>query len=80
MIFERERTRRFHAQCGGVRGAKDFRLDALEAGTLARVLDAYPPTTRPIHTLYPRNRHLLPKVSVFLDFVSELFRSRAAPT
>ncbi|WP_394833253.1 LysR family transcriptional regulator [Pendulispora rubella] len=48
--------------------------DAFARGELVRVLENYPMPTRPIHALYPKNRHLLPKVRVFLDFLVELFR------
>ncbi|WP_437872590.1 LysR family transcriptional regulator [Sorangium sp. So ce363] len=47
--------------------------DALAAGTLVTVLDEFPTTTWPIHALYPKNRHLLPKVRVFVDFLAEIF-------
>jgi DNA-binding transcriptional LysR family regulator len=52
----------------------------LERGTLAAVLPDCPSTLWPIHALYPKNRHLLPKVSVFLDFLSDLFGSRRRPS
>ena len=47
--------------------------DALASGALVQVLEAHPLTTRPIHALYPKNRQLLPKVGVFLDFLAEIF-------
>ncbi|WP_438036477.1 LysR family transcriptional regulator [Sorangium sp. So ce204] len=47
--------------------------DALAEGTLVTVLDEFPTTTWPIHALYPKNRHLLPKVRVFVDFLAEIF-------
>lgn len=50
--------------------------EALARGELVTVLDEYPSRTWPIHALYPKNRHLLPKVSVFLDFLTELFRTK----
>jgi DNA-binding transcriptional LysR family regulator len=50
--------------------------DELARGALVRVLPHHPGTTWPIHALYPKNRHLLPKVGVFLDFLRELL---AAP-
>ncbi|PTL84506.1 LysR family transcriptional regulator [Vitiosangium sp. GDMCC 1.1324] len=60
----------------GIVALFDFLVrDALEKGTLVTVLDAYPSVSWPIHTLYPRNRHLLPKASAFLDFLAELFQS-----
>lgn len=49
--------------------------DAIASGALVPVLEGYCPDPWPIHALYPKNRHLLPKVGVFLDFVAELFRA-----
>ena len=49
--------------------------DAFRAGTLVRVLADYDSTARPIHALYPKNRHLVPKVGAFLDFAAALFAS-----
>ncbi|NUP12185.1 MAG: LysR family transcriptional regulator [Polyangiaceae bacterium] len=49
--------------------------DPIQTGALQVVLGNYPSATWPIHALYPKNRHLVPKVSVFLDFLSELFRA-----
>ncbi|WP_394843743.1 LysR family transcriptional regulator [Pendulispora brunnea] len=49
--------------------------DAIARGDLVPVLEDFPMLTRPIHALYPKNRHLLPKVRVFLDFIVELFQS-----
>jgi len=54
--------------------------DAIARGALVQVLGAHPMRTRPIHALYPKNRHLLPKVRAFLDFLAEIFRERAAPS
>jgi LysR family transcriptional regulator for bpeEF and oprC len=50
--------------------------DYLQTGSLVRVLQHHPSTTWPIHALYPKNRHLLPKLRVFLDFVRGLFPPR----
>lgn len=44
----------------------------LESGQLVSVLDDYAPEERPIHALYSENRHLLPKVRVFVDFAATL--------
>jgi DNA-binding transcriptional LysR family regulator len=51
---------------------------ALERGKLVTVLDDYPSTTWPIHALYPKNRHLVPKVGVFLEFLAGLLKPRAS--
>ncbi|MDB5219332.1 MAG: Transcriptional regulator, LysR family [Myxococcaceae bacterium] len=49
----------------------DFMMAAhLASGALVTVLDDYPSLSWPIHALYPKNRHLLPKVRVFLEFLA----------
>jgi len=51
----------------------DFMVSAeVSAGTLVTVLDEFACDERPIHALYLENRHLLPKVRVFLDFAAAL--------
>lgn len=50
--------------------------EAIQSGALVPVLEGYPLMSRPIHALYPKNRHLLPKVGVFLDFVTEIFQAQ----
>jgi len=58
----------------GLIAAFDFLVaDHLREGHLVRVMPGYRSTTWPIHALYPPNRHLLPKVRAFLDFVGKLF-------
>ncbi len=47
--------------------------EGLERGALVRVLSPFASAPWPIHALYPKNRHLVPKVGVFLDFLEELF-------
>ena len=47
--------------------------DYLETGELVRVLADHPMGTWPIHALYPKHRHLLPKVGAFLDLLAEVF-------
>ncbi|WP_437580572.1 substrate binding domain-containing protein [Sorangium sp. So ce887] len=53
--------------------------DALAEGTLVTVLEEYRTMSWPIHALYPKNRHLLPKVRVFVDFLAEIFAPSGAP-
>lgn len=53
--------------------------DALVDGTLVTVLEDFPTMSWPIHALYPKNRHLLPKVRVFVDFLAEIFAPSGAP-
>ncbi|WP_437300252.1 LysR substrate-binding domain-containing protein [Sorangium sp. So ce426] len=52
---------------------------ALADGTLVTVLDEFATATWPIHALYPKNRHLLPKVRVFVDFLAEIFAPSGPP-
>ena len=49
-----------------------FRAD-LASGALVEVLPAYPPTPLPLAAFTPQNRHLAPRVRVFLDWASEIF-------
>lgn len=46
----------------------------LEAGTLVEVLPHLKPSPMPISAVYLANRHLSPKVRVFVDWVAELFQ------
>ncbi|WP_438010630.1 LysR substrate-binding domain-containing protein [Sorangium sp. So ce321] len=52
--------------------------DALAEGMLVTVLEGFPTMSWPIHAMYPKNRHLLPKVRVFVDFLAELFAPSGA--
>jgi LysR family transcriptional regulator for bpeEF and oprC len=47
----------------------------LESGALKQVLTEYLPEPLPISVVYLQNRHLSPKVRVFVDWVAELFAS-----
>lgn len=47
--------------------------DALAAGRLVPVLDAWLPPPNAVHAVYPANRHLSPKVRAFVDFVAGRF-------
>ena len=52
----------------------DFMVaDAIRKGTLVHILEEHEPRPWPIHALYPKNRHLVPKVSAFLEFVAKVF-------
>ncbi|NYT59319.1 LysR family transcriptional regulator [Alcaligenaceae bacterium] len=46
----------------------------LESGQLREILTEWTPPPQPISVVYLHNRHLSPKVRVFVDWVSELFR------
>jgi LysR family transcriptional regulator for bpeEF and oprC len=50
---------------------------ALARGELEMVLEDFASIAQPIHVLYPPNRHLLPKVRVFIEFLSALFAGKA---
>ncbi|MCY1082509.1 LysR family transcriptional regulator [Archangium lansingense] len=51
----------------------DFMVaEELASGKVVPVLEEYACDERPIHALYSENRHLLPKVRVFLDFAASL--------
>ncbi|WP_437663564.1 LysR family transcriptional regulator [Sorangium sp. So ce1182] len=55
----------------------DFHVeDALARGELEAVQLREPSVTYPVHALYPRSRHLLPRARVFVDFLAELFEAR----
>lgn len=47
----------------------------LASGQLLEVLSAWTPPPLPISVMYLQNRHLSPKVRVFVDWISELFKS-----
>lgn len=47
----------------------------IAAGELVPVLRDYPPPPMPFSVLYPQNRHLSSRIRVFIDWLSELFRS-----
>lgn len=58
------------------------RLDTqkhLDNGDLVEVLADYPSPGIPISVLYPSQRHLSPRVRVFIDWVSELYAARFGP-
>jgi LysR family transcriptional regulator, regulator for bpeEF and oprC len=58
-------------------GFFDFIVDAeLAAGKLRKVLVGREGAAWPLHALYPKNRHLLPKVTAFVDFLAEVCRER----
>ncbi|MCF8479635.1 MAG: LysR family transcriptional regulator [Rhodospirillum sp.] len=46
----------------------------LREGRMVEVLPDHPPTPTPIHALYPQNRHMAPRLRVFLDWAAEVFR------
>lgn len=48
-------------------------LPYLQSGQLQEVLPEWKPSPMPISVMYLQNRHLSPKVRVFVDWVAELF-------
>jgi LysR family transcriptional regulator for bpeEF and oprC len=59
----------------GVVALFDFIVaDDLARGALVPVLTEHRSEAWPVHALYPKNRHLVPKVGVFLDFLGTLHR------
>ncbi|PWC56517.1 LysR family transcriptional regulator [Azospirillum sp. TSO22-1] len=48
-------------------------LPHLRSGALREILRDWRPARIPISAVYPHNRHLSPKVRVFVDWVAELF-------
>ncbi len=64
----------------GIAALFDFLVkDDLATGALVEVLPDHETQHWPIHALYPKNRHLLPKVGAFLEFLQELFSPRPPP-
>jgi DNA-binding transcriptional LysR family regulator len=49
-------------------------LDDLREGRMVEVLADFPPTPTPLHAIIPQNRHMAPRLRVFLDWVAEVFR------
>ena len=50
--------------------------DDLAAGRLVEVLPQHPPSRTSLSALYPQKRQLAPRLRVFLDWVSSIFRAR----
>ena len=47
-------------------------LDLLAAGALEEVLPAYRPAPLPLSIVYAHNRHLSPRVRVFVDWLADV--------
>lgn len=58
---------------GLIQPARFMVLPHLESGALVEVLPHLSPSSMPISVAYMQNRHLSPKVRVFVDWVAELF-------
>jgi LysR family transcriptional regulator, regulator for bpeEF and oprC len=50
----------------------------IASGALAAVLEKFQPELEPVWLVYPRTRHLSPKVRVFVDFMVAQFKSSAS--
>jgi LysR family transcriptional regulator for bpeEF and oprC len=65
----------------GVKGAgiiqspRFMLLPHLRSGALVEVLPQWKPTPMPIAAVYPHNRHLAPKVRVFVEWIAMLFEN-----
>ncbi|ENU07899.1 hypothetical protein F997_03351 [Acinetobacter calcoaceticus NIPH 13] len=59
--------------CGLIQCPRFMVAEHLELGTLKEVLAEWRPAPMPISAVYLQNRHLSPKVRVFVDWVAELF-------
>ncbi|PWC34327.1 LysR family transcriptional regulator [Azospirillum sp. TSO35-2] len=58
---------------GIIQPARFMVLPHLRSGALVEFLTEWRPALMPISALYPQNRHLSPKVRVFVDWLAELF-------
>lgn len=58
---------------GLIQIARFMALPFLRDGRLRETLPAWKPMPMPISAVYPHNRHLSPKVRVFVDWIAELF-------
>ncbi|KAG0164429.1 LysR substrate binding transcriptional regulator [Apophysomyces sp. BC1015] len=58
---------------GLIQPARFMALPYLQSGQLKEVLPQWKTQPMPISVVYPHNRHLSPKVRVFVDWVAEMF-------
>jgi DNA-binding transcriptional LysR family regulator len=59
----------------GLIQAPRYRLEEdFRRGSLVPVLEAAPPAPTPVSVLYPRAKHLSPRLRVFIDWLSKRFR------
>jgi DNA-binding transcriptional LysR family regulator len=66
------------AQAGyGILGVPDFEVaPALQSGSLVRVLPAWNIADSALHLAFPPRRHVLSRVRVFAEYVTERFKTR----
>jgi LysR family transcriptional regulator for bpeEF and oprC len=58
---------------GMIQPARFMALPYLQSGQLKEVLPQWKAQPMPISVVYPHNRHLSPKVRVFVDWIAEMF-------
>lgn len=64
---------------GIVMQAEVMLADEVTTGRLVPLLEAHLPKPRPMHLLYPRDRHATPKLTTFVDFVLVHFGEHCDP-
>jgi DNA-binding transcriptional LysR family regulator len=69
--------RTFALAGGGIATSASFIVhEDIKRGDLVQVLTDYTLRPRELYALYPHNRHLSPKVRVFIDFAARLYAQR----
>jgi len=49
--------------------------ELIEQGVMREILPDTPPPSMPVSVVYPQNRHLSPRVRVFVDWLAEVFEN-----
>ena len=49
--------------------------ELIEQGVMREILQEKPPPLMPVSVLYPQNRHMSPRVRVFVDWLAEIFEN-----
>lgn len=49
--------------------------ELIERGVMREILNETPPPLMPVSVLYPQNRHMSPRVRVFVDWLAEIFEN-----
>lgn len=49
--------------------------ELIERGVMREILNETPPPLMPVSLLYPQNRHMSPRVRVFVDWLAEIFEN-----
>lgn len=60
---------------GLIQAFKFMLMPHLHVGELVEILPQWKPSPMPISAVYPHNRHLAPKVRVFVDWMAQLFEN-----